>query len=100
MTERRSEAEMGWFADADPGDVVAAVAAVAAVRDGSADAPAEWPSLAVDSGFVDSEEEYYRRLHEATLHAMRQDARERECAGDQQVIHAVRAMDDKGRKLT
>ena len=91
MTERSSTAESGWFADVERDDLEAAAAAVA---DGEADEPREWPSLAVDSGFADSEGDYYEALHEATMHATRQEVHERERAGDQQLIHAVRAMDD------
>ena len=91
MTDETEPARAGWFADVDPGDVEAAAAAV---RDGGADAPERWPSLAVDSGFANSEAAYYERLHEATLRATREEVRERERAGDQQLIHAVRAMDD------
>ena len=67
---------------------------------GHADAPADWPALAVESGFAGSEREYYDALHEATLYAARQAVRERERAGDRQLIHAVRAMDDIGPKPT
>ena len=90
MTER-SPADRAWFADVDPGDVEAAAAAV---REGSADGPAEWPSLAVEAGYADSEESYYEALHEASMAATRAAVTEAETAGDQQLIHAVRAMDD------
>ena len=87
----RSTAEEGWFAGADPGDVDGTAAAI---REGSADGPAEWPSLAVDAGFVADEERYYEALHEASMAATRAAVTEAETAGDQQLIHAVRAMDD------
>ncbi|WP_280586143.1 NOP5/NOP56 family protein [Halorubrum sp. Boch-26] len=84
-----TDAEAGWFAGR---------AAVAAARDrianGEADQPRDWPALAVASGFADSTDDYYDRLHEETLGATRETVRERERADDQQLIHVVRAMDD------
>ena len=90
MTDGRHDSA-GWFDGIDPGD---GASAAAAVRDGSAENPAEWPAQAVDAGFADSEDEYYERLHEATVRATREAVRERETADDQQLIHTVRAMDD------
>jgi nucleolar protein 56 len=84
----------GWFHGVDPGDADAARAAIA---DGRADAPADWPALAVESGFAADDAEYYERLHEATVDATREAVRERERADDQQLVHAVRAMDDAER---
>jgi nucleolar protein 56 len=81
----------GWFAGLDPG---ATGAAVASIREGTAEASADWPRLAVESGFVGSEADYYDRLHEATVEAAREAVRERERADDRQLMHAVRAMDD------
>ena len=82
----------GWFVglagDADPeGDAER-------VQTGSAAAPRDWPSIAVDEGVVDSRATYYDRLHAATTAATRSAVRERERADDQQLVHAVRAMDD------
>jgi nucleolar protein 56 len=84
----------GWYADIDPGDTEEAAAAV---RDGTAETPQEWPRLAVESGAVDSEGEYYDALHEATCAAARRAVRERERADDQQLVHAIRAVDDCAR---
>jgi nucleolar protein 56 len=81
----------GWFAAVDPAD---ADAAGRAVRDGRADAPADWPAAAVAAGAVTDENEYYERLREATLAGTRAAVRERERADDQQLVHAVRAMAD------
>jgi nucleolar protein 56 len=81
----------GWFAGVDPGDVEAGAARI---RDGTADAPEDWPTRAVAAGFADSEEDYYALLHEAATAAARAGVRERERADDQQLIHAIRAMDD------
>ncbi|MFW6265895.1 MAG: NOP5/NOP56 family protein [Halanaeroarchaeum sp.] len=81
----------GWFQGLDPEDVDAAVATI---RDGSASSPREWPSLAVEAGFAPDESAYYDRLHEATVEVTRSLVAERERADDQQLIHAVRAIDD------
>lgn len=86
-----TDAGTGWFRGLDPGDLAGARTAI---ETGSADAPADWPSQAVEAGFVDSREAYYDRLHEATVHATREAVRERERATDQQLKHAVRSMDD------
>ena len=83
--------EQGWFAGLDRDDPEAAAAAV---REGSADAPGEWPRLAVEAGFAADESDYYEALHDATLAGTRAAVRERERADDQQLIHAVRTMDD------
>ena len=81
----------GWFVGLDPEDEAAAVAQI---RDGQADEPADWPTLAVESGFAADREEYDERLHAATTAAAREAVREREGADDQQLVHAVRAMAD------
>ncbi|WP_436924036.1 NOP5/NOP56 family protein [Halosimplex amylolyticum] len=81
----------GWFAGLDPGD---ADAAVERIRTGSASEPAEWSALAVEEGFADDADDYYERLHDATMAAARAGVHERERADDKQLIHAVRAMDD------
>ncbi|MDG5778696.1 NOP5/NOP56 family protein [Haloarculaceae archaeon H-GB2-1] len=91
MTERPTAADAAWFAGLDPGDVDGGARAI---RDGEADQPADWPTLAVESGTVDSEAGYYEWLREAAVHATRQVVRERERADDRQLVHAVRAMDD------
>ncbi len=94
MTDDTDTAVAGWFADVEPGDVEAASQAI---RDGSAAEPADWPTLAVDSGFADTAADYYSRLHEATLQSTKLEARAREQADDKQLLHAVRAMDDATR---
>jgi nucleolar protein 56 len=43
---------------------------------------------------VDTVDDYYDVLHEATVAAARASVEERERADDQQLIHAIRAMDD------
>ena len=85
------ESDAGWFASVPPDDLTAARDAI---DDGSAASPADWPRLAVASGFADDADDYYDRLHEATHHATREAVAERERADDRQLIHAVRAMDD------
>jgi nucleolar protein 56 len=64
------------------------------IRAGSAAKPADWPEQAVEAGLVASTDEYYDRLREATIKAAREAAADRERADDQQLVHAVRAMDD------
>ncbi|PSP58215.1 nucleolar [Halobacteriales archaeon QH_7_66_36] len=81
----------GWFADATPDEPERASAAI---RQRSADAPGDWSTRAVDAGFAADETAYYDALHEATLAATRTAVREAERADDQQLMHAVRAMDD------
>ena len=81
----------GWFAGLDPDDDEAAVAAI---REDSADEPAEWPRLAVDAGFAEDTDEYYDRLRAATTAAAEQAVQEREGADDRQLVHAVRSMAD------
>ena len=84
----------GWFESVPPDDHDATRDAI---ENGSADAPENWPALAVDSGFVTDEDSYYDALHDATVHATREAVRERERADDQQLVHAVRSMDDADR---
>lgn len=67
------------------------------IRTGRADAPADWPTAAVESGFADDTDDYYAILREATIEAAREAVAEREGADDQQLLHAVRAMDDATR---
>lgn len=81
----------GWFAGLEPGDTATGAERV---RDGRAPAPAEWPGVAVESGFTADTDEYYESLHEATLAAARAGVAEREGSDDRQLVHAVRAMDD------
>jgi nucleolar protein 56 len=91
MSDDSADAHEAWFADLDPGDDDAVSEAI---RSGRAERPAAWPRLAVTDGFADSTADYYERLHAATTRATRRAVREREGADDQQLLHAVRAMDD------
>lgn len=81
----------GWFESLRGGDTESAVQAL---REGRAESPREWPRLAVESGVVDSKGEYYERLRETALTATRETVRKHERADDNQLVHAVRAMDD------
>ncbi|WP_435194776.1 NOP5/NOP56 family protein [Natronomonas sp. EA1] len=81
----------GWFVGVDPGDTETAAGRI---REGSADSPEDWPARAVEAGFADSEEAYYSLLREASIAAARAGVVERERAGDRQLMHAIRAMDD------
>ena len=89
MSERTEDG--GWFEGLDRGDREGVREAIEA---GHAESPEDWPALAVDSGFAESQADYYGALREATLDAARRAVRERERAGDRQLIHGVRAMDD------
>ncbi|MFD1597730.1 NOP5/NOP56 family protein [Halobellus rarus] len=89
-----SPEQTGWFSDLDPGDLEAATTAIS---EGEADRPEHWPTRAVQSGFATDEDDYYEALHEATLVATREAVRSRERADDQQLTHAIRAMDDTER---
>jgi nucleolar protein 56 len=83
--------DRGWFEGLDPEDPDAAAAAI---RSGGAEEPADWPARAVEAGFAADEADYYDALHEATTAATRAAVAEAERAGDRQLVHAVRAMDD------
>ena len=91
MTDRDDPAAAAWFAGGGETGLADAV------RDGRAAAPADWPALAVETGFADDEPDYETALREATLAAARETVRERERADDRQLIHAVRAADDARR---
>ncbi|TQQ79821.1 NOP58 family protein [Halonotius terrestris] len=84
--------DTGWFAGRTADDDHRA-----AIRTGSADAPADWPTAAVDVGFAADNDDYYATLRETTIEAAREAVTEREGADDQQLLHAVRAMDDATR---
>lgn len=79
----------GWFERADGTEAV-----TGRIREGTAEEPADWPAIAVESGFAGDRGGYYDRLHEASLAATRAAVSEREAADDRRLIHAVRAMDD------
>ncbi|QLK26129.1 NOP58 family protein [Natrinema zhouii] len=81
----------GWFAAVDRDDPDAMAAAI---REGRADGPRDWPALALEAEFASDEDEYYDALGEATTAATRAAVTERERADDRQLVHAVRAMDD------
>lgn len=81
----------GWFEGVDPHDESEAARRV---REGSAELPEDWPTAAVNSGAVEDEAEYYECLQAATIAAAETEIDAHERADDQQLIHAVRAMDD------
>ena len=84
-------ADSGWFESVPPDDLEAARKTI---ENGSAEMPKNWPTKAVEAGFVEDKEEYYDRLHEATNYATREVVKARERADDQQLKHSIRAMDD------
>ncbi len=89
--EEGSSSSAGWFAGLEGEDDQAAITAI---REGTADLPASWSTLAVETGFASSRDAYYDRLHDAAMAATRAAVREAETADDQQLIHTIRAMDD------
>lgn len=86
--------EGAWFTGLAPADVDEAALAI---RDGSAPSPAPWATLAVESGFVETTEEYYGSLREATIAAMEHAIAERAAAEDEHVKQRIRALDDVDR---
>ena len=94
MTERTADRETGWFVGLDRGDFESTREAI---ETSSAVSPADWPTEAIEAGFATDEDDYYDALHEATVHAAREAAAEREQSNDQQLIHSIRAMDDTER---
>ncbi|MFP8958206.1 NOP5/NOP56 family protein [Natrialbaceae archaeon A-CW3] len=78
----------GWFVDGDDAD------RYDRIRTGSASNPADWPGRAVEAGFAVDEDAYYDDLHDATMAATRAAVTAREQADDQQLVHAIRALDD------
>jgi nucleolar protein 56 len=80
-----------WFETVAPDDVAGAAERI---REGTAPEPREWPQEAISAGVVDDESEYYEWLHDVTLTAARTETAKRERADDQQLIHAIRALDD------
>jgi len=83
--------EDAWFYGLPPDDESAAKARIS---EGEANEPADWPEVAVETGFVEDVEAYYDKLHSITTAAANATVQERERADDQQLKHAVRAMDD------
>jgi nucleolar protein 56 len=81
----------GWFEGIDRDDEEAATEAI---RDGTADDPADWPARAVESGVAADEEEYYEILHDVSMAATRAAVQEYEQSDDRQLRHSIRAMDD------
>ena len=95
MSEHASDG--GWFADLPAEAELAARAAAIRTPRADGDAPADWPAIAVETGFAADPDDYYATLREATLEAARRGVAEREGADDQQLLHAVRVMDDTTR---
>ncbi|QKG91616.1 NOP58 family protein [Halorubrum salinarum] len=86
--------DSGWFESVPPDDLEAARKAI---ENGSTETPKDWPTKAVEADFAEDQEEYYDRLHEATIYATRGAVQERERSDDQQLKHSIRAMDDAER---
>lgn len=86
--------DAAWFDDTPPTDWEALAAHV---TDGTAEEPADWPEIAVEAGVVSDTDAYYELLHEVTMTATREAVEAAQQADDQQLIHAVRALDDTER---
>jgi nucleolar protein 56 len=86
-----ADADPGWFESVPPDDLEAARKSI---ENGSTETPKDWPTKAVEAGFAEDKEEYYKKLHEATNYATCEAVKERERADDQQLKHSIRAMDD------
>ena len=82
---------VAWFADASVADVDALATNIA---EGAASEPADWPGIAVDTGFVTNEADYETVLHEAAVRAAATAVETRESATDRQLVHAIRTLDD------
>lgn len=83
------EYDAAWYADAP-----SVAERARAITAGGTETPADWPTLAVETGTFVDEDAYYAALHEATTTAAKTTVAERERAVDQQLIHLVRALDD------
>ena len=81
----------GWFENIEPDDDAAAAASI---QNGSAESSREWPTEAVEAGFVADDAAYYDRLRTASIRSAETAVAERERADDQQLKHSIRAMDD------
>ena len=88
------EQQSAWFAGLDPDDLASAAAAI---RGGGADQPHDWPALAIDSGYVESRDDYYTNLRTATISAIETAIDERAAADDERVKQQIRALDDVDR---
>lgn len=84
----------GWFAEASslPSD-----SAIEAIQTGTAITPQEWPQLAIQTGIVADEREYFSALQETAVAACKSAVEAHAAASDVQIIHRVRAADDLGR---
>ena len=83
-----------WFEGIDPAEVKRASRAI---RSGESDRPADWPSIAVESGAVPDEGRYYSWLREATIAAVVAEIEAQASGGDEQIKHAIRTLDDLDR---
>jgi nucleolar protein 56 len=89
MSERADDS--AWFAGCALTD---REATRVAIEQGRATESDRWPDRAVEAGVVEDTDEYYDLLHEVTCHAAQEAAQELEQADDQQLLHAIRSVDD------
>ncbi len=86
--------DVGWFEGLAAEDIVSVSERI---REGVADAPREWPTRAVDAGFVPDRETYLAVLNRASRRAAAKGVEAHAEAEDRRLIHAVRAIDDLDR---
>ena len=81
----------GWFFGLDQDDLDGAIESI---TNGSATESANWPEIAVETGFAESTERYYRTLRDATIAATELEIDRIAAADDEQVKQQIRALDD------
>lgn len=83
-----------WFADLPS---AAVDRAAERIRTGGTDAPAEWPTRAIEAGFAEDEAAYFELLQAAATRAVEAELAEAAAAEDRHIVHAIRALDDLDR---
>lgn len=88
-----SESRDYWFEGEDSEDTKVLVEKIEELSEDGSDSwePRELASLAVESGFVGSEDEYYKVLHEVGLELARKRVEEARESPDVELVHAVRS---------
>lgn len=82
--------DRAWFEGVDTHDIDDVAARIS---EGSASAPADWPTLAIDSGVVESAGDYHAFLREAAMVAFEGDLESLSGMADQELIQLVRTYD-------
>ncbi len=86
--------ENAWFCKTNP---EATLSESLEIEEGSCISPHSWPSLAIESGYVSTVEEYYSRLYDSAFQAAQKSASALTKTPDRQISHAIRTMDDYSR---